>query len=185
MTPEQKAAQRERRRLRKQERMADPAYRERVNAMARDKWRERMADPEFRKKVNAQITAWRRARKASDPLYREQQREYRRVQTRRLRTDPDYRERVNARGRGSDVLVPAARAALLAAQGYACPLCAKALTDNDVTVDHDHATGRVRGLLHGTCNRIEGLLDKNPSFCVDRLRAYRESPPAYELLELA
>jgi recombination endonuclease VII len=38
-------------------------------------------------------------------------------------------------------------------QNGACPLCLEALPQNGFVIDHDHATGIVRGLLHQWCNR--------------------------------
>ena len=43
------------------------------------------------------------------------------------------------------------------AQGGACPICLKPLADTLLTtyrlsLDHDHATGEPRGLLHQPCN---------------------------------
>jgi hypothetical protein len=43
------------------------------------------------------------------------------------------------------------------AQGGACPICLKPLADTPLTtyrlsLDHDHATGEPRGLLHQPCN---------------------------------
>lgn len=50
---------------------------------------------------------------------------------------------------------------LLAAQGGRCAVCGSAdprrKGDTNFVVDHDHATGRVRGLLCHHCNRALGL----------------------------
>jgi hypothetical protein len=43
--------------------------------------------------------------------------------------------------------------ALLAAQGGVCALCGKPPKTRRLSVDHDHKTGTVRGLLCFRCNR--------------------------------
>lgn len=61
---------------------------------------------------------------------------------------------------------------MLAAQHGRCPGCGHGLVaqrdqitgKQDVAhVDHDHATGRVRGLLCDFCNKALGLADDNPA----------------------
>lgn len=49
--------------------------------------------------------------------------------------------------------------ALLAKQGFLCPICLKRPA---VHVDHDHATGRVRGILCEMCNGGLGQFRDNP-----------------------
>ena len=44
--------------------------------------------------------------------------------------------------------------ALLTAQGGVCAICGKPPKTRRLHVDHDHQTGRVRGLLCFTCNRF-------------------------------
>jgi hypothetical protein len=69
-------------------------------------------------------------------------------------------------------------AELLVAQGGVCAICHQPETKvNRVTgyqhalsVDHDHSTGLVRGLLCSACNRAIGLLSESP----DRLRSAAE-----------
>jgi DNA repair exonuclease SbcCD ATPase subunit len=48
-----------------------------------------------------------------------------------------------------------------AAQDNRCPVCGETFTDTP-HVDHCHATGKVRKLLCGQCNKALGLLKDNP-----------------------
>lgn len=46
-------------------------------------------------------------------------------------------------------------------QGNVCALCRKPFTARDYpVVDHCHETGFIRGLLHNSCNGIEGKVKK-------------------------
>lgn len=38
-----------------------------------------------------------------------------------------------------------------------CWLCKRSLPFNKSIVDHDHKTGRIRGLAHSSCNAIVGM----------------------------
>jgi hypothetical protein len=61
-------------------------------------------------------------------------------------------------------LSEAAYDALLAEQAGVCAICSQSCsTGRRLAVDHDHETGRVRGLLCGRCNRALGLLRDDPS----------------------
>lgn len=60
--------------------------------------------------------------------------------------------------------------AMLAKQNGLCPLCGK--PPKRVCVDHDHATGRVRGILCHGCNVGLGQLE---AIGVDRAVAYLRS----------
>ena len=49
----------------------------------------------------------------------------------------------------------------LKAQGGLCPLCKKEIDitkDREGVIDHDHATGECRGVLHRSCNAAEGKI---------------------------
>lgn len=50
---------------------------------------------------------------------------------------------------------------MLAAQGNACAICEKAFNGKRLFVDHDHVTGRVRGLLCCRCNFMLGYAKDN------------------------
>ena len=69
---------------------------------------------------------------------------------------------------------------LYKAQGGSCYICqrAKGLTKK-LSVDHDHKTGYVRGLLCGPCNKILGHLRDDPDLAL-RIYTYLENPPAFK-----
>jgi len=53
-----------------------------------------------------------------------------------------------------------------------CALCSLPL-DDSVSIDHDHSTERVRGLLHRACNGLLGLIESVGFPALnDRLTAY-------------
>jgi hypothetical protein len=56
---------------------------------------------------------------------------------------------------------------MLAEQGEACAICREPAADDDgrgLHVDHDHASGAVRGLLCGNCNQGLGRFRDNPDY---------------------
>jgi hypothetical protein len=50
------------------------------------------------------------------------------------------------------------RQRLLTQQQGRCALCGDAITAGEAVLDHDHATGYVRGVLHRGCNALEGQI---------------------------
>lgn len=61
--------------------------------------------------------------------------------------------------------------AILVSQGRCCRICGRHEDDinGPLHVDHDHNTGKIRGLLCGTCNRGIGIFGDSPEGI---LRAY-------------
>jgi hypothetical protein len=105
-----------------------------------------------------------------------------RVQERR-KTDPEYLERYRKRKREAWHTMSAERKRktdagmmkrrygitieqydeILAAQGGVCLMCMKAPYEQRLVIDHDHATGRVRALLHQNCNAtLKGVFGDDP-----------------------
>ncbi len=48
-------------------------------------------------------------------------------------------------------------------QGGCCPVCGEAVLYNKIHTDHDHKTGKVRGLLCRKCNLMLGYAEDDPS----------------------
>jgi len=72
---------------------------------------------------------------------------------------------------------------LLRAQGGVCAACAAPPTEKRLLdVDHDHRTGRVRGLLCRRCNRALGSLRDDPELA-RKLATYLEITRAPWLVE--
>ena len=82
------------------------------------------------------------------------------------------------------------REQLLADQGGKCALCGLPCSSDEAVLDHDHDTGRIRGLLHRSCNAAEGKISnaaarwgaKSSSYAdiipyLKNLVAYLENPP--------
>lgn len=54
--------------------------------------------------------------------------------------------------------IKAVTARILAEQSGICPLCRQEIPDGMACLDHDHATGEIRGVLCRNCNGIEGRI---------------------------
>ncbi len=63
---------------------------------------------------------------------------------------------------------------LLVEQGGCCPLCGKALATELrwIFVDHCHATGRVRGLVHNECNLAVAAIERAGPGALERYARY-------------
>ena len=74
-------------------------------------------------------------------------------------------------------LTPDEYNSILAFQGGVCAGCGEAPHGRALAVDHDHKTGRIRGLLCWLCNRAIGILRDNAT-AASRLGVYLTSPTA-------
>ena len=62
---------------------------------------------------------------------------------------------------------------LLGQQGNACSICRRSVLstrERKLHVDHDHKTGRVRGLLCRRCNLFLGYLENDPNMVAKAVR---------------
>lgn len=57
--------------------------------------------------------------------------------------------------------ISSVREQMLANQGGRCALCKLPLPAGQAVLDHDHATGVVRGVLHRGCNSLLGKVENN------------------------
>lgn len=91
-------------------------------------------------------------------------------------SERDWRKRGILNGEGAPFSVSDYQH-LYAAQGGVCALCGVSEGDSTgrrLSVDHDHRTGRVRGLLCGVCNhRTIGGIER---VGVERVWAYLNAP---------
>jgi hypothetical protein len=62
-------------------------------------------------------------------------------------------------------------AKMLEAQGGRCAICGNRPRTQALALDHDHRTGRIRGLLCANCNRGIGKLEYSPEVA-DRASKY-------------
>lgn len=125
------------------------------------KWREA-----HREQWLALKAKWREANPDHGKQYREQ---------RKIR-EPDYRRRLDIEGRYG---IPYEHyIALLEEQGGCCAICAREFPVIEGTphVDHDHRTGKVRGLLCSRCNMGLGGFDDNEVYLRNALY-YLDHPP--------
>lgn len=66
-------------------------------------------------------------------------------------------------------------------QGSVCAICRRATgASRRLSVDHDHKTGLVRGLLCRPCNDILGVI-RDDVEAARRIAAYLQNPPAAQL----
>lgn len=56
-----------------------------------------------------------------------------------------------------------------------CAICKKKEYEKELNIDHDHQTGKVRGLLCTKCNTGLGLLCDNPTIIMEALKYLHES----------
>ena len=71
--------------------------------------------------------------------------------------------------------------AMLAHQDGKCYICHMNQGKKHLSIDHDHATGEVRGLLCQPCNRFLGRISDRPEAGI-RVTTYLMNPPARDVL---
>lgn len=133
----------------------DASYREEMNRKNRERY---ATDPEFRRKTAEASKRW----VANNP---EKSREKKRlwVENNAERLKENNRNWVLKSKYG---LTREDYDAMIAAQHGRCAICRSDNPGATVwNVDHCHRTGRVRGILCGSCNRALGLFNDDPQAC--------------------
>ena len=102
----------------------------------------------------------------------QQDREYRiKRAIERSKEDPEARR---DQQRASRLKVPVAQVRLAIARcNGKCECCSMPLSHREMCVDHDHETGKIRGVLCLFCNALEGMLNKKKER-VQQLLSYLE-----------
>jgi hypothetical protein len=78
--------------------------------------------------------------------------------------------------------VATVRADMLAQQGGRCALCLQRIKLGADVLDHDHATGAVRGVLHRGCNSLLGKIENNHKrYGIEDLSSFLMGTPSYLL----
>lgn len=113
---------------------------------------------EFSKTVNAHDGLYAYCRECDKSLQKARTEQYR-------TEDPEgWKRRRAAAVRKYRYGVTDSEYSLLAeAQEYGCAICGQGDQSEDLCVDHNHATGEVRGLLCKKCNSGIGLLGDDPA----------------------
>lgn len=131
---------------------------------ANARWR--AANPEkARAQQRLDYVRHREARLAKNAVWSEENKEHHREISRdwARRNKEQVRERAFLREYGMTV---AERDAMFAAQGFECAICGSETPKNksgNWHTDHDHKTGKVRGILCGHCNQGLGHARDDPS----------------------
>ncbi|MBI5940564.1 MAG: hypothetical protein HY859_09075 [Caulobacterales bacterium] len=105
-----------------------------------------------------------------------------------LANEPRYRSKVRARICRQYGITLADFNQMLADQGLCCAICGLPLGSRHQTVDHDHDSGRIRGVVHRHCNLALGNAHEDPRVLIGCLLYLRRHHPtsliryAFELL---
>jgi hypothetical protein len=100
----------------------------------------------------------------------------------RYATNPEHRSKAADNARKRHLwecyrLTPEGYAAIEKFQGGVCAACGKPSERVRLAVDHDHKTGRIRGLLCWVCNRALGFI-RDRVDTAEGIALYLNDPPA-------
>jgi hypothetical protein len=140
-------------------------------AKLREKRRQQCAIPANRKKCNERWREWRKKNPAKKAVQNKSYRQRRRTHLQEVARRNHLRRKFG--------ITPATYDNLLKLQAGRCAICGQndPAPHKSLTVDHDHATGDIRGLLCFHCNAGLGHFRDNAQL-LDSAIAYLQAPPA-------
>ena len=115
------------------------------------------------------IRDWQRTMRAKqDPEQKARYAAYaRKYQNKKYANDPEYRKKASLRNKVRLYgMTEEQFGNMLAEQSGLCALCHEPLFGSkgrSPVIDHNHVTGKVRGILHNNCNIAIGMLQDYPS----------------------
>lgn len=112
--------------------------------------------------ARVKVAAWRERQGPEGLSAKEKAWRARHNEARRRRRAADPAQAFAEQLRRNHRLTPEDYAVMDAAQGGRCAICGEKPSGLRLHIDHDHATGRRRGLLCGSCNKGLGLFRDDP-----------------------
>jgi hypothetical protein len=134
------------------------------------------ADPERQETAKERTRQWRLD---NEEYYRERSAAYRKTDAYKQSLRKTYLKQTYG-------LTPEDYDRMLEAQGGGCAICGKApRPDISLHIDHDHETGRIRGLLCFTCNNGLGQFQDDPELLIAAAEYVGMHRRVAQLIELA
>jgi hypothetical protein len=171
LSPEQKAQRRQENRSQKRIHLVSLSTEEREKYLAARKAMRAALSPEERKRRAMKAREWRAAN--PEKVVASQAKHATKRRERYAKLSPEQRRDHNERQKTKkhNGFTSQQAAALLARQGGCAGCRAPEPKKNGWHIDHDHVTGRVRGILCGPCNMALGLVKDSPT-TLRRLSVY-------------
>jgi len=121
-------------------------------------------NPEYKQRQESTTTKWARLNPEKTKVYQARRKA-------KDKADPLYKEKQRNKLLKRYGLNNESYAALLAKQDNSCALCFRQPEKTRFHVDHDHETGKVRGILCHQCNWYLGTVDEDPQI-LERIKIY-------------
>lgn len=134
-------------------------------------------DPDYRRKVVLKRRKWRTENPEKQAEYNKKwywkNREHSLLKVREARKRNGVKWNLNKRLRLYGITLEAYNS-ILESQNGLCAICDRTLISKSSAVDHEHLTGKVRGILCSSCNRALGLLRDSDSLLLKAISYLRK-----------